>query len=117
MRDWTLSYYFDKNINREAVYITLEEAPWLNYFVLDITNNMCSMFPAIPLPPIPITIKDYGKTNLYDWFGTTRDLFHMCICNPLSCWAFNGIKTVHKIGPYEISELKHLINKNKREYL
>ncbi len=58
-----------------------EEASWLNFFIEDAVMTICHWFPPIPLPKWKVTI-DGEETTYRDWYGTTRDLFHIWICEP-----------------------------------
>lgn len=96
MRKWYIgynNYYFTSSIH-------LEEAPWY-VFTLDLLIPLiCDYFPPIPLPKINI-IRDGEKTNLREYYGTTRDLFHLFICSKITDWCWNKTKKQFISFPYE----------------
>jgi hypothetical protein len=96
MRKWSVGtndYYFTSSIY-------LEEAPWY-IFTLDIIIPwICDYFPRIPLPKINI-IRDGEKTNLKEYYGTARDLFHCFVCSKITNWCFKKTKTQIISFPYE----------------
>jgi hypothetical protein len=95
MRRWGIgynNYYFTSSIH-------LEEAPWYVFMLETTIQNICHYFPRIPLPKIKI-IRDNEKTNLREYYGTTGDLFHVYICEPIFGWCWNKIKENSFNFPY-----------------
>ena len=95
MKRWGIginNYYFTS-----AIY--LEEAPWYVFALESAVTNICHYFPRIPFPKIKIII-DGEETNLKDYYGSTRDLFHIYICIPVTNWCFRKIKSTNFDFPY-----------------
>jgi len=95
MRQWSIGtndYYYTGSI-------WLEEAPWYIFALGSFIQWICYFFPRIPLPKIKI-IREGEETNLKDWYGTTGDLFHCFICDPIFGWCWGKIKSTYIEFPY-----------------
>ncbi len=85
--------------------VILEEAPWYIFIIESCISWICHFIPPIPLPKIKIKI-DGEVTNLYDYYGTTADLFHVFVCDPIQQWCFRKIKNDWIHFPYFLLEQK-----------
>jgi hypothetical protein len=97
MRRWFIgsnNFYFTSGIY-------LEDGPWYVYAIETSISWICSYFPRIPLPKIKI-IRDKEETNLKEYYGDTRDLFHIFVCDPITNWCFKKIDMIHFDHPYEM---------------
>lgn len=97
MKRWSIGindYYYTSGIS-------LEEASWYIFFLEWLISWICYYFPRIPLPNF-IKIKRDGEIyGLKDYYGTTRDLFHIFVCMPVSNWSWNKTKFEYIEFPYE----------------
>jgi hypothetical protein len=97
MRRWSVginNYYFTSSI-------CLDEAPWYVFVIEHMIQVICTWFPWFPLPKIKI-IRDGEETTLKEWYGTTRDLFHIFVCTPITDWCFKKTKMILISHPYEV---------------
>ena len=101
MRRWSIGtndYYFTSSIY-------LQEAPWQIFAIERIMDFICHYFPRIPLPEIKI-IRHSEKYTLRSYYGTTGDLFHVYVHDPVFQWCCRKIKEESIHFPFE--ELKKL---------
>ena len=81
--------------------IYLEEAKWYIFMIGFITEFICDHFPSISLPSFIYTYSTDGeKLSLKEYYGTTKDLFHIYVCTPISIWCYKKTKCVHVCLPY-----------------
>jgi hypothetical protein len=90
---WTNNYYFTAEIS-------LFEAPWYVFFIEEMIQFICHWFPNIPFPKIKI-IRDGYETNLKDYYGGTRALFHIYVCTPIYNWCWDNTKKEWIEFPYK----------------
>lgn len=96
LRKWSIAH---NNMFFTATLI-LEEAPWYVYMIDSIFNFLCHYFPNIPLPKIKIKV-DGEKYTMREYYGTTGDLFHLYIHDPIIHWFYKRIKETHVHLPYQ----------------
>ena len=85
------------NSYHKTVSIYIDFAPFWVFWLDSVFYFLCNKTPPIPLPPIPIKLTDEtsielndgsNKTNLKEWCGTLRDLFHLYVHEKVLdfCW-------------------------------
>lgn len=88
MKSWS---YGVNSLNKTAN-IYLEEAPFYIFFLDWLTESLCELVPAIPLPRIKIRLKNPddiedndGKrwTTLDEWYGDWSQAFHLFVHMPV----------------------------------
>lgn len=78
-----------------------ESGPWYLFFIEWLSVFICDWFPPIPLPRWTITrdswlgddlIKEGEVTTLQDFYGNTRDLWHIKVDDPILQWVWKKYK-------------------------
>ena len=92
MRNWSLW------TGKDEVSLHLEEGSWWSWWLEGFICTVCSHFPCIPLPPIPMKNDDGEETNWRDWWGDTNSLFHCYVCMPVCQFCWDHQKDVESIA-------------------
>lgn len=103
MKRWgigTNNYFFTGGIY-------LDESEWYIFLIERIILFICDYFPSFSLPSFIYKYDmDGEKYSLKEYYGTTQDLFHIFICEPISTWCFKKTKTTYIHFPYEMLKEK-----------
>jgi len=91
--------------------VILDDVPAPLYYLARITEFICDHIPSIPLPQIPIKLKDKdtydwtdnndGRTNLKEWYGDIQQLFHLYVCTPVHHLVWKHTKSISIDLPYD----------------
>lgn len=99
MKRWTIgtnNYFFTGGIY-------LDEAEWYIFLLEYVIQCICDHFPSFSLPSfIYIHDDEDNKYSLKEYYGTTQQLFHIFICEPISTWCFNKTSMTHICFPYDM---------------
>lgn len=94
MRYWSFGLNSLPQFRRGNIH--LEEMPWWLYILETINDYSCGWIPDIPLPDIWPKHRDKDNDialyTLRQWYGGTRDLWHLYICSPIFQWIWHHPK-------------------------
>jgi len=83
-----------------VAHVSLDEVPFVLFYLGELMMWFCSKVPDIPLPNWPYKSED-GWTTLRDWYGDTQQLFHIYICEPFTRIVWKHTKTKRIDLPYQ----------------
>lgn len=88
MKSWT---YGINSHHRTASY-ELEEGPWWAFLVRWLSDRICDLVPAIPLPPLPLRDDEGQPSTLREQWGDTFQWVHTAVHVPIFEWAEGKIR-------------------------
>ena len=94
-------YSYGINSVHKTAHINIEFGKWYIFLFLDLIERFCFIIPPLPLPPLPLKLRDGDSiefndgeqwTTLRNWCGDLRSTFCVMVHMPIVDYCYRKLK-------------------------